>query len=128
MLFRWILAASKTAAGVATANYIIRLGAAQSLADAALITLVAGAQSAIVDQGMLIVQAVLRNAGAAAILAAVAAWAKTQTGITGLGGSIDGVSGAFDSTGRAGQFMGLSINGGAAAAWTITSVEAEMIG
>lgn len=127
MLFRWYISGSKTAAGVATATYIIRLGAAQSVADTALITLTGAAQTAIADNGLLIVQAVLRNAGAAAILAAVAAWAKTQTGSIGLGGSIDGVSGAFDSTGRAGQFIGLSINGGASAAWTLTSVEAEMI-
>lgn len=127
MRFRWTLAGGKTAAGVATPNYIIRLGINQSLADAALLTLVAGAQTAAIDNGLLVIQAVLRNAGAAAILAAVAAWAKTQAGTAGFGGSIDGVSGAFDSTGKAGQYIGLSINGGAAAAWTLTHVDADMI-
>lgn len=127
MRFRWTLSGSKTAAGVAAPAYVIRLGAAQSVADTALITLNGGAQTAVVDNGILVIQAVLRNAGVAAVLAAVAAWAKTQAGAAGFGGSIDGVSGAFDSTGKAGQFMGLSINGGAAAAWTLTSVEAELV-
>jgi hypothetical protein len=127
MVFRWTLSASKTAAGVAAPTYIIRLGAAQALADTALLTLTGAAQTAVADNGLLYVRCVLRNVGAAAILAGVAAWAKTQAGTAGFGGSIDGVSGAFDSTGKAGQFVGLSINGGAAAAWTITSVEAEII-
>lgn len=126
MTFTWTIAASKSAAGVAQATYIIRIGANQSTADAAIITLTGAAQTAVADNGILIVTAVLRNVGAAAILAAVEAWAKTQTGLIGLGGSIDGVSAGFDSTGRAGQFIGLSINGGAAAAWTLTSVQAEL--
>lgn len=127
MRFTWYISASKTAAGVAAATYIIRLGAAQAVTDTALITLTGAAQTAVADNGLLVVTAVLRNAGAAAVLAAVAAWAKTQTGLIGLGGSIDGVSGSFDSTGKAGQFIGLSLNGGAAAAWTLTSVEAELV-
>lgn len=126
MTLTWLLAGSKTAAGVATANYIVRIGPNQSTADAAIITLVAVAQTAVADNGLLVVTAVLRNAGAAAIMAAVAAWAKTQTGLIGFGGSIDGVSAGFDSTGRAGQFIGLSINAGAASAWTLTSAQAEL--
>lgn len=128
MMFKWFLSGSKTAAGVAAAAYIIRLGAAQSTADTALLTLNAAVQTAVVDNGTLLVTAILRNVGAAAILAAAAVWAKTQAGTAGFGGSIDGVSGAFDSTGKAGQFIGLSMNGGAAAAWTLTSVSAELIG
>lgn len=127
MRFRWTLGSAKTAAGVAAPAYVIRLGINQSVADTALVTLNGGAQTAVVDNGILVIQAILRNVGAAAILAAVAAWAKTQAGTAGFGGSIDGVSAGFDSTGKAGQYMGLSINGGAAAAWTLTSVEAELI-
>lgn len=127
MIFRWRLSGSKTAAGVAAPAFVIRLGAAQSTADTALITMNAGVQTAVVDNGVLLIEAVLRNVGAAAVLAAAAAWAKTQAGTAGFGGSIDGVSGAFDSTGRAGQYVGISINGGAAAAWTLTSVEAELV-
>lgn len=126
MVFQWLLAGSKTAAGVAAAAYVIRLGVAQSIADAAILTLNAAVQTAVVDNGALLIRAVLRNSGVAAILAAVAAWSKTQAGTAGFGGSIDGVSAGFDSTGKAGQYVGLSINGGAAAAWTLTSVEAEM--
>lgn len=127
MIARWFISGSKTAAGVAAATYTIRLGPNQSTVDAAILALAAAVQTAVADNGLLIVQAVLRNVGAAAVLAGVAAWAKTQAGTAGFGGSIDGVSAGFDSTGRAGQFLGLSINGGAAAAWTLTTVGAELI-
>jgi hypothetical protein len=128
MIARWFISGSKTAAGLAAATYTIRLGPNQSTVDAALLALVASVvQTAVVDNGLLLVQAILRNVGAAAVLAGVAAWAKTQAGTAGFGGSIDGVSAGFDSTGRAGQFLGLSINGGAAAAWTLTTVGAELI-
>lgn len=124
---RWLISASKTAAGVAAAVYILRLGVNQALADAAILTLTATViQTAAVDNGLLLVTAVLRSVGAAAVIAGVAAWAKSQAGTVGFGGSIDGVSAGFDSTGRAGQFLGLSINSGAAAAWTVTSVQADL--
>jgi hypothetical protein len=44
------------------------------------------------------------------------------------GGGKDGVSSTFDNSALAGQYVGLSINGGASAAWTITHVDAELIG
>lgn len=130
MLLRWTITGSKTAAGVAAAVYTIRIGTNQSTADTALLALTAVAQTAVADNGTLIVTAVLRLAGAgtSAILAGAASWAKTQAGTVGLGGSIDGVSSGFDSTARAGQYVGLSINGGASAAWTLTSVVAELLG
>jgi hypothetical protein len=128
LLFRWVITASKTAAGLASPVIAIRLGAARSVADLAIQAFVTAAQTAVADNGTLFITSLLRNVGAAAIMAGCAAWAKTQTGLVGFGGSIDNVGGAFDSTGRAGQFVSLSINGGAAAAWTLTSVSAEMIG
>jgi hypothetical protein len=127
LIAKWFLHGSKTAAGVAAPAYTIRLGAARSIADTALLVLNGAVQTAVVDNGLLIITAELRSVGAAAVLAAVAAWAKTQAGTAGFGGSIDGVSAGFDSTGRAGQYLSLSINGGAAAAWTLTGVFAELI-
>jgi hypothetical protein len=48
--------------------------------------------------------------------------------ILGMGGGIDGVSSTFDNTGVAGQYVGLSFNGGASASITVTSVNAELVG
>lgn len=125
-LFRWLINASKTAAGVAAPIYTLRLGPNQSVADTALMTLTPAVQTAVADNGTLLLTALLRNVGAAGVLAACAAWAKTQAGTAGLGGSIDGVSAGFDTTGRAGLYLGLSINAGTAAAWTLTAVAGDL--
>lgn len=129
MYVRWVITGSKTAAGVAQAVYTIRVGSGQATTDTSLLALTAGAQTAAADNGTLVVTAVFRSvgAGSAAVIAGGASWAKTQAGTAGLGGSLDGVSSGFDSTAKAGQFLGLSINGGASAAWTLTSVAAELI-
>jgi hypothetical protein len=128
MLFKWTITGSKTAAGTAQAVYTIRIGAAQGVGDTARLALTAAAQTAVADNGTLIVTASVRNVGAAGVIAGAASWAKTQTGLIGFGGSIDGVSSTFDNSALAGQYVGLSINGGASAAWTLTAVSSELIG
>jgi len=128
MLFRWLITASKTAAGTAQAVYTVRIGTGQATTDTSRLALTAGAQTAAADNGTLIVTAQVRNVGASGVIAGAASWAKTQAGTAGLGGSIDGVSSSFDNSALAGNYVGLSINGGASAAWTLTSVHAELIG
>lgn len=128
-LYRWFITGSKTGAGTATAVYTIRIGTNQSTADTAQLTLTAGAaQTAAADNGTLIVTVQVRNVGASGVIAGAASWAKTQAGTAGFGGSIDGVSSSFANNALAGQFVGISINGGASAAWTLTSCHAELIG
>lgn len=129
MLFRWLITASKTAAGIAAAVYTIRSGANQSTADTSRLALTASAaQTGVADNGTLIVTVQVRNVSASGVIAGAASWAKTQAGTAGFGGSLDGVSSAFDNTGMGGLYFGLSINGGTSAAWTLTSVHAELIG
>lgn len=129
MLFRWIITGSKTAAGTAAAVYTVRIGAAQTTADTSRLALTAVAQTAAVDNGTLLVTVQVRNISATVgVIAGAASWAKSLTGATGFGGSIDGVSANFDNSALGGQYVGLSINGGASAAWTLTSVFAELIG
>lgn len=127
-LYRWWIAGSKTAAGIAQAVYTIRVGPNQSTADTSRLALTAVAQTAVADNGILCVILQVRNVGAAGVLAGCAAWMKTQAGILGLGGSIDGVAASFDNSAVAGQYVGLSINGGASAAWTLTVCSGELIG
>jgi len=40
-------------------------------------------------------------------------------------GQVEGTSAGFDNSNLGGSYIGLSINGGASAAWTVTQVIAE---
>lgn len=132
-LFRWIITVSKTNAGVAQAIVVLRLGSGQSTSDTAILTLTqaaAEAQSALVASAVLVVHAGLRNTGASAVLAGGFGFTQTYQATAGnlaFGGGNDAASSTFDSTGKAGQYMGLSINGGSSAVWTITNVQAELV-
>lgn len=132
--FIWHLSASKTAAGVATPIYTIRTGANRTTADASRLALTGPAQTAVADIGTLIIMATIRSIGAAGVLQATAWWnhrgtIASSTGGTGFAndgtGHVEASSAGFDMTALAGQYIGLSINGGAAAAWTSTQGLAE---
>lgn len=124
-LFRWMVSLSKTAAGVATPILIVRLGSIQSTADAAVITLTGAAATAAAAGGHLIVTAQIRTVSATGVVVAAFGF---DASVLAFGGGIDGVSGTLDLTARAGQYMGLSFNGGASAAITVSGVHAELIG
>jgi hypothetical protein len=94
-------------------------------------------QTAIADVGTLNVMVTCRNAGAAAVLQGTAWWdhrgtITSSTGGTGFAddgtGHVEATSAAFDAQGSAigGQNVGLSINAGASAAWTITQGRIEV--
>jgi hypothetical protein len=135
--FRWRISASKTAAGVAAPVYNIRIGSLRTTADASARAALAGpAQTAIADIGTLNVLATVRNIGAAGIIQATAWWDHTGTAASSTGGTgfandssghVQGASAAFDNTAAAmaGLFVGLTVNGGASAAWTVTQCVAE---
>lgn len=121
----------KTAAGVAAPVIQVRFGTAGSTADAARCTLTFAAQTAVIDEGLFEVEVVFRTVGAgtAAVLQAVGALLH-RLSITGLSVDVSGVklstSAGFDST-VANSIIGLSVNGGASAAWTIQVVSAELV-
>ena len=125
MVFRWMISVSKTAAGVAAATFTFRLGGG-SISDTALLALTSGtAQTAAASSGLLVVSLGVRTPGTVGV---VAGGVGVASGTAGLGGGVDGVSGSVDLSSAAGRVMGLSINAGAAAAWTITSCTCELIG
>lgn len=134
MLARWTISLSKTAAGVAQAVVNIRLGSGQATTDTARLTLTqaaAEAQSALAASAILTVFCTVRNVGASGVIAGGFGFTQTYQAVAGnlaFGGGQDGVGAGFDNTAVQGQFLGLSINGGAAAAWTITACAAELIG
>jgi len=135
--FLWQISASKTAAGIAQPAYAIRIGANRTTADTARLTLTGPAQTAIADIGTLYVMLTVRSVGAgtAAVLQGTAWWvhrgtaANTTTSGTGFAndtsGHVEATSSGFDSTALGGQYIGLSINGGTSAAWTVTQVRVE---
>lgn len=133
--FLWEISTSKTGASTGTPAYAIRIGANQSTADTARLTLTGPAQTAIADIGTLFIMVTVRNVGAAGVIQGTAWWshrgtaANTTTSGTGFAndstGHVEGSGAAFDNSALQGQFIGLSINGGTSSAWTITQVIGE---
>lgn len=131
----WSLSASKTAAGVATPIYSVRIGTARTTADTARLTLTGPAQTAVADIGTLTVWVTVRSVGASGVIQGTAWWshrgtaANTTTGGVGFAndatGHVEGTSAGFDNSALSGSYFGLSIDGGASAAWTVTQVRAE---
>jgi hypothetical protein len=132
--FLWTVSASKNANGVAAPVYVIRIGAGKAITDAAILTLTGPAQTAVADIGTLYIMATMRSIGGAGVMQGTAWWvhrgtaANTTTSGTGFAndstGHVEGTSAGFN-TALAGQFVGISINGGTAAAWVVTQVVAQ---
>lgn len=127
MRFQWTITATKTNASTASPIYTVRIGANQSTADTSRLSWTASAaQTAVTDGGVLTISVLVRSVSASGVIAGGGGWAS-RGGATGFGGGGSGVSAAFDNSNLAGQYIGISINGGASASWTIHSVYAELI-
>lgn len=122
---------SKTAAGTATPILVLRIGTLGTIADAAICTFTFGAGSAAVDVGTFEVWGVFRTigSGTSAVVQGRAEIRHTATATTGIitteGQTIQVTSSGFDST-IANSIVGLSVNGGASASWTVQLVTAEL--
>lgn len=131
-IYRCRFNVTKTAAGVATPIINVRYGTAGSTADTARLTLTHSAQTAALDEGFFEVFVTFRavGSGTSTILRGVSVLSHENTA-TGLSTkSTDHVtaltSPGFDST-VANSIIGLSVNGGTSAAWTINLVQAELL-
>lgn len=123
-VYRWMISVNKTAAGTAQVVYTIRIGANQTTGDTARWQQTAViAQTATADAGVIIVSCSVRSVSATGVIAAGAGVAAGG----GFGGGAEGASSTFDNSALAGQYVGLSINGGASASWTVQSVSGELI-
>jgi len=121
---------SKTAAGVATPIFNIRVGTAGTTADTARVTLTHAAQSAAIDTGTYDLSVVFRTVGSgtSAVIQAggIIDHQLASTGLTTLNSDIKtGTSSGFDST-VASSGIGVSLNAGTSAAWTVQLVEVEL--
>jgi len=123
---------TKTAAGVATPIIIVRFGVAGTVADAARLTFTFNAQTAVVDNGQFDLELLFRSVGAAGVLKGLGTL-RHNLAVTGLGSvnpagfqQLNVTSAGFDMT-VANSIIGVSVNGGAAAAWTITLASSEIL-
>ncbi len=128
----WDFDAVKTLAGVAAPTVIIRIGTAGAIGDTARVTFTFSAQTAVVDRAIFRIWANFRSVGAgtAAVVAGIASL-HHQLAVTGFNTvqpaglqTLAVTSAGFDST-PAASYAGLSVNGGASAAWTVTVVQAQ---
>lgn len=134
-IFMYRISASKTGAGVATPIYQVRIGSGRTTSDTSRLTLTGPAQTAVADIGTLYIMLTVRNIGAAGVIQGSAWWvhrgtaANTTTSGTGFAndstGHVEATSAAFDMTAIAGNYIGLSVNGGASAVWSPTQVHVE---
>ena len=139
-IYRCVFQVSKTAAGVAAPVLILRFGTLGTTGDAAKCTFTFPVQTAVADNGLFAVEAIFRTVGsgtsaviegtASLIHALVGTTANTNAGLSsttlGVAPTVSAVSAGFDST-VANSIVGLSVNGGTAAAWTIPHVTSELI-
>lgn len=130
VVYRAKLVITKTGAGTATPVFTLRTGTAGSTTDTSRLAYTGVAQTAVVDTAYLEIQATFRVVGASAVLAA---WLRfdhdlASTGFANATRGFQGqaVSSAFDST-TASMGIGLSINGGTSAAWTVQQCFAELL-
>lgn len=126
MLFKWLVTATKTAAGTAQAIYSFRIGTTQTTSDTARLALTATtAQTGAVSSGLLTIVLHVRSVSATGVVVGGVAVGSNNAG---LGSGISGISSTFDNTALAGQYVGLSINSGSLGVWTVEMVAGELVG
>jgi hypothetical protein len=127
--FRWRVVLTKTA-GTGALVWIIRVGTAGTTSDTARVTFTqASAPTSVTDAAFVNVEAVLRNAGAAGVLAAGLRLSHVLaiTGFSQLGTNVQQVSSAGFDTTVAGTIVGLTFNHQTAGAGSIEVVTAELV-
>lgn len=123
--FQWRIHMSKTAAGAAAPSVIIRVGTAGAIGDTARVTMTGPSQTAVVDEAVLLVEAVIRTYGTTGVLQGNMGIQHSAAVAAGFGEMFDAItSGTFDMTLAALQF-GISVIPNTSAAWTITQVQAQ---
>lgn len=129
-MYRCVFNATKTAAGTATPVVNVRFGTAGTTADTSRGTLTWSAQTAVADESIWEVWSTFRTVGSGTSAVLQTAGRRThRLATTGFGPDSEpeiATSGGFDST-VANSIIGLSVNGGASAAWTVALVQAELI-
>lgn len=136
-MYRCLFSVAKTNVGTAAPVLTIRFGTGGVVGDASVCAFTFPLQTAVVDEGVFEVNATFRTVGigTTAVLAGVARLthdngASGTSAGTGLSVQADPavitVGGGFNST-VANSIIGLSVNGGASAVWTVAVVQASLV-
>lgn len=126
--YRCKFSVSKTAAGTATPIIQVRTGTAGSTSDTSRNSFTFSAGTAATDVGVFEIIIVFRAVGSgttAVMQGSCALTSQPTTGLSSLIKAVQTTSGGFDST-TADLGIGVSVNGGTSAAWTVQLVEAEL--
>lgn len=126
--FYWHVPISKTAAGTAAMSVLVKYGALGTTADATVLTMSLGAQTAVADAGAIEVVVMVRTLGAAGVLQGLATMYHNLQ-ITGLAvlpsPTVHATSAAVDLTASAGKRLGLALVSGASHSFTIPMLEGD---
>lgn len=130
-IYRCTFNAVKTGAGTATPIINLRFGTGAATTDTSRGQLTWSVQTGVIDEAMFDIWAVFRTVGSSTSAVLQSAGRLThRLSITGFGTGVSeseiATSGGFDST-VASSILGLSVNGGTSAAWTVSLVIAELI-
>ena len=130
-MYRCIINVVRTnASGTAAPAINIRFGTNGTTADTSRGTLTWSAQTGVADEGIFEVWSTFRTVGSgtSAVLQSLGRLTH-RLSVTGLGTGVSepeiATSGGFDST-VASSIIGLSLNGGTSATWTVSLVQAEL--
>lgn len=128
-IYRCRFHVTKTIGGTATPIITLRYGTAATTSDTSLGTFTFGAGTAAIDTGWFEVNVLFRSigSGTSAVVACIADLTNnlTTTGLSNAVKAVQMISSGFDST-TANTYLGISVNAGASAAWTVQLVEARL--
>jgi hypothetical protein len=132
-LYRIRIQATKTAAGTVAPIFTIRYGTAGTTADTAIATATGSAQTAVIDLGVwtITVMFITVGSGTSATARALLELNHSAAVAAGMGGpplqsaGVPAVGSGFNST-VASAGLGVSVNTGTSAVWTITAVTSEI--
>lgn len=120
----------KTGAGIAAPVVTVKVGTNGSVADTNRATLTFAAQTGVIDEGEFELEFVFRASGASAVIQAMGSLlhrlVTTGLNVTAVYTKVLNTGGSFDITG-AGLKIGVAVNPGASASWTVSLVEAELL-
>lgn len=129
-MYRCKFNAVKTGAGTAAPVITVKVGTGAASTDTNRATLTFAAQTGVIDEGEFELEFAFRTAGATATIQATGSLlhrlVTTGFNITGIWTQVLNLGGSFDVTG-ANLKIGVAVNPGASASWTVSLVEAELI-
>jgi hypothetical protein len=127
-MFRWTVTITKTAAGTAASTYDIAVGVAGTTADTARVSFTKPAGTAAVDEGKVVIEAIVRSIGVAGVMVGEFTLVHnlaTTGHATRACVLLNALSAGFDTT-VANLFVGLCLRTGAADAITTKLVLTEV--